>query len=172
MMNFLHKMYNRIKELKKYHAMHAFTAVPGCLVILAYTVTFLINVIDGYTQDGSQLFIFSFFIAYYFIFCACLIIAICICILFLLLSIFKKKKFFVNSLFLLNNKYYNFVFFTGLIINIFATILFTALWLNLCSGFYFNLIETLNFPLAVIFGLFNIISTQFQHLIDILKNIL
>ena len=165
-MNFLHKMYKRIKDLKKYHAMHAFTAIPGCLVILAYTVTFIINIIDGYTQDGSQLFIFSFFIAYYFIFCVCLIIAICIFIFLLLLSIFKKKKFFVNSLFLLNNKYYNFVFFTGLTANIIMLLLFINLSL------YFNLVIILNMPFDIIFGLFNIISAQFQHLVDILKNIL
>ena len=110
MMNFLHKMYNRIKELKKYHAMHAFTAIPGSLVILAYTVTFIINIIDGYEPLGSQLILAFFLIVYFFILCISSIIAICIFIFLLLLSIFKKKKFFVNSLFLLNNKYYNFFY--------------------------------------------------------------
>ena len=166
MMNFLHKMYNRIKELKKYHAMHAFTAIPGSLVILAYTVTFIINIIDGYEPLGSQLILAFFLIVYFFILCISSIIAICIFIFLLLLSIFKKKKFFVNSLFLLNNKYYNFVFFIGLTANIIMIFIFSL------QNLYFDLGEFINFPLAVIFGLFNIISTQFQHLIDILKNIL
>ena len=171
MVNILRKISQWLIGLKQYHAMHAFTAVPGFFMIAIYAFVIFEDIFIKENAGESAIFLLAGFMVYTCILCICAILAICILFVTLLLKIYKKKSIFVKSTFLLKNKFYNVIFYTGLIINIITFLIFIFAMLDIDFGGEFDLGMILCLPLAIIYGIQSVISAGAHHLINIFKNI-
>ena len=137
MIKFLQIIYNWIAGLKKYHAMHVFTVLPGLCTISVYLFVLYSNIFYGYNTDENEFFFMLCAIPISVISIICTTLAICILIIISMISRITKNKIYIKSKFLLHNKFYNITFWVGLLMNI---LLFLTFSTQLFSNFIiFNL---------------------------------
>ena len=106
--------YNLLMNLKRYHAMHIFVIPSILLFISLYSIIFFSSIQSGNTYYGTIIFLFLYLVFTILSLYAALFIAV---IMFLFSKCYFHKKVYVKSTILLNNKFYNILFFIVLVIN-------------------------------------------------------
>ena len=115
MQNPIKTTYNFIKNLKQFHAVHIFIIPPTLFWIVAYLIIFIITINSKDTCVGAYFFsLFSFFL-YYLLVVIFLFIAILVQIIIFVKQKLQKRKIRVTSNFLLNNRFYNFIYLWNII---------------------------------------------------------
>ncbi len=107
----LKSFYNFLIKLKRYHAMHIMVIPSALFYFSTYSFLWLLcfNDWDRVSSD-AVIFVWAALIIYCFILFISLIIAIIVTIIILIRGKITKTKIFVQSKFLLENKFYNFIF--------------------------------------------------------------
>ncbi|OLA74738.1 MAG: hypothetical protein BHW62_03665 [Acinetobacter sp. CAG:196_36_41] len=111
MLNLLQKIYNWISDLKKYHAMHIIVLLPFFPLILTYMLE-----LHMMAFDCSPVFLMIMFLFCWVVINASICLTIVVGIMMFLISVIRKQKIYIKSLFLLKNKFYNFIFILFLIL--------------------------------------------------------
>ena len=107
----LKSFYNFLIKLKRYHAMHIMVIPSALFYFSTYSFWWLWCFIDwDYVFSDTLIFTLVALIIYCFILFISLIIAIVVTIIILIRGKITKTKIFVQSKFLLENKFYNFIF--------------------------------------------------------------
>ena len=131
----LKSFYNFLIKLKRYHAMHIMIIPSALFYFSTYSFWWLWCFSDwDYVFSAIWLYAWVALIIYCFILFISLIIAIVVTIIILIRGKITKTKIFVQSKFLLENKFYNFIFLFILCQYFLAIIL--AFFQNF--GLYFN----------------------------------
>ena len=130
MRKFIEKINNMIQWTKKFHFFHIWL-IPGFLFalfpLLLLILTFLTLIFEPSIFDemgracGIAFFMFMFYIAiaYFVTFLLGLVYQI---ILYLSARFFRKDNVHVQSKFLLNNKFYNFIYISSILFNFIFTL--------------------------------------------------
>ena len=107
----LKSFYNFLIKLKRYHAMHIMVIPSALFYFSTYSYLWLLcfNDWDRVSSDAA-IFVWAALIIYCFILFISLIIAIIVTIIILIRGKITKTKILVQSKFLLENKFYNFIF--------------------------------------------------------------
>ena len=107
----LKSFYNFLIKLKRYHATHIMVIPSALFYFSTYSFLWLLcfNDWDRVSSD-AVIFVWAALIIYCFILFISLIIAIVVTIIILIRGKITKTKIFVQSKFLLENKFYNFIF--------------------------------------------------------------
>ncbi len=107
----LKSFYNFLIKLKRYHAMHIMIIPSALFYFSTYSYLWLICLRDWeHVFPNAAIFVWAALIIYCFILFISLIIAIVVTIIILIRGKITKTKIFVQSKFLLENKFYNFIF--------------------------------------------------------------
>ena len=107
----LKSFYNFLIKLKRYHATHIMIIPSALFYFSTYSFWWLWCFIDwDYVFSDTIIFTLVALIIYCFILFISLIIAIVVTIIILIRGKITKMKIFVQSKFLLENKFYNFIF--------------------------------------------------------------
>ena len=114
MIKYFKFFYNLLMKLKQYHAMHILVIPSILLFISLYSIVFFSSIQSGNTYYGTMIFLFLYLVIAILSLYAALFIAV---ILFLFSKCYFHKKIYVKSTILLNNKFYNILFFLVLVIN-------------------------------------------------------
>ena len=107
----LKSFYNFLIKLKRYHAMHIMVIPSALFYFSTYSFWWLWCFSDwDYVFSDTLIFTLVALIIYGFILFISFIIAIVVTIIILVRGKFTKTKILVQSKFLLENKFYNFIF--------------------------------------------------------------
>ena len=107
----LKSFYNFLIKLKRYHATHIMIIPSALFYFSTYSYMWLPCFIDwDFASPYAAIFAWLALIMYCFILFISLIIAIIVTIIILIRGKITKTKIFVQSKFLLENKFYNFIF--------------------------------------------------------------
>ena len=112
MIKYLKILYNFLMKLKQYHAVHVLIIPSITIFIYSYVIIWLIILSDEYKMDINLKPepIISLFFILIIILLFSIYTAIFTEIIVLILQFLKKRKIYVKSNFLLNNKLYNFLY--------------------------------------------------------------
>ena len=107
----LKSFYNFLIKLKRYHAMHIMVIPSALFYFSTYSYLWLLCFSDWERVfPNAAIFVWAALIIYCFILFISFIIAIVVTIIILIRGKITKTKIFVQSKFLLENKFYNFIF--------------------------------------------------------------
>ena len=107
----LKSFYNFLIKLKRYHAMHIMVIPSALFYFSTYSYLWLLCFSDWERVfPNAAIFVWAALIIYCFILFISLIVAIVVTIIILIREKFTKTKILVQSKFLLENKFYNFIF--------------------------------------------------------------
>ncbi len=111
MLKYIKSFYNFLMKLKQYHATHILIIPSALFFIISYKWVLCINIQSLNSIDGSTgLDSLIIFIIHLTIVCCTIFVALFVEIITLTLYFVKKKKIYVKSKFLLNNKIYNIIY--------------------------------------------------------------
>ena len=119
MIKYIKSFYNFLMKLKQYHATHILIIPPALFFIISYTWFLYINIQSWDSTDGSTgMVALILSMLYYIVACSFVFIALFAEVIIIILQVAKKKKIYVKSKFLLNNKIYNFIYLFTLVNNL------------------------------------------------------
>ena len=123
MLNIIHKLYNWVTGLKKYHAIHIAGFWSLCSILFLLHLFCTPISIDESVSSAGRAFGILIFTVFVLIYCG-LIISFFIELVIFVVFLFTHKHPKVTSKFLLHNKFYNIIFLAG-----FCCLLFLIIFL-------------------------------------------